>query len=205
MKEAIDNEQCPLDASLEKVIPGLHQWHHENHTAVKLLDLKVSRENEAMTEAMQEGFSLLQDALVQERTDRENALHKLFTDLADALSPNKRRRVSDRSNCVSEGVSSTEALANFRESLARLDSNSNPSSSTNGNGTLNDEPWLAPVHQDFHMQSKHDSLQNLYDEWYGLGRYLDEVWQGVSGREEKFGKKWRKSTSTATTSHARSE
>jgi hypothetical protein len=37
LKAAIESEQSPLDANLEAVIPGLHQWHTANSAAVKRL------------------------------------------------------------------------------------------------------------------------------------------------------------------------
>jgi hypothetical protein len=34
MKNHLDTDECPLDAKLENIIPGLHQWHHANHNSL---------------------------------------------------------------------------------------------------------------------------------------------------------------------------
>ena len=41
------------------------------------------------------------------------------------------------------------------------------------------------------MRAKHKSLQELWNEWYGLEEYFDEH-GGINGREAKYGSKWRK-------------
>jgi hypothetical protein len=34
MKNHLDTDECPLDAKLENVTPGIHQWHHANHNSL---------------------------------------------------------------------------------------------------------------------------------------------------------------------------
>ena len=41
------------------------------------------------------------------------------------------------------------------------------------------------------MLPKHESLNNLWDEWYGINAFHDQE-GGVAGRDKKYGKKWRK-------------
>ena len=43
----------------------------------------------------------------------------------------------------------------------------------------------------YRMAQKHTSLQNLYNEWFGLDKYADE-YGGICGRNLKFGKAWRR-------------
>jgi hypothetical protein len=41
MKTHFDTDECPLDAKLENVIPGLHQWHRANHSSLQQLSETV--------------------------------------------------------------------------------------------------------------------------------------------------------------------
>jgi len=46
-------------------------------------------------------------------------------------------------------------------------------------------------HSTYRMVSRHKTLADLYEEWYGVGRYHDE-YGGIKGRDATFGAKWRK-------------
>ena len=41
MRVALETEKSPLDANLEKVIPGLHHWHQENNNVMKEVDKRL--------------------------------------------------------------------------------------------------------------------------------------------------------------------
>ena len=41
MQHALETEESPLDANLESVLPGVHQWHTANHSGVQTVEKKV--------------------------------------------------------------------------------------------------------------------------------------------------------------------
>jgi Transcriptional activator of glycolytic enzymes len=51
MKVALETEECPMDAKLEHVIPGIHQWHAANQSAVKNVEAKLDTFCDRVTEA----------------------------------------------------------------------------------------------------------------------------------------------------------
>jgi HPt (histidine-containing phosphotransfer) domain-containing protein len=60
MEDALANDECPLDAKLENVIPGLHQWHRANDQALKSV---VETVNSHMA-GLKETLSAIQDGQV---------------------------------------------------------------------------------------------------------------------------------------------
>jgi hypothetical protein len=57
-------------------------------------------------------------------------------------------------------------------------------------GTKVDKPSLATDHESYQMSARHDTLQGLWDEWYGIGSFIDE-YGGIEGRNNVHGTKWR--------------
>lgn len=43
MKHALESESSPLDANLESVLPGVHQWHQANESALRQLASGIER------------------------------------------------------------------------------------------------------------------------------------------------------------------
>jgi hypothetical protein len=66
MKRSLAEEKSPLDACLESVLPGVHQWHHANNAAISSLreDMK------SMNSDMKDGLSKIVGELKETRKQR---------------------------------------------------------------------------------------------------------------------------------------
>ena len=85
MKEALESEKCPLDANLEKVIPGLHMWHQENHGAIKKLDKKLVEGIGGLKSQIKDGFKVLETTMEEERARTDDRIGDLFMEMASKL------------------------------------------------------------------------------------------------------------------------
>ena len=53
MSEHLKSEVSPLDANLEKVLPGLKQWHNINEATMKKLEAEVQQLDSNVSQRMQ--------------------------------------------------------------------------------------------------------------------------------------------------------
>ena len=85
MKEALAGEQCPLDANLEKVIPGLHNWHKEHHNAMRKLDKKISDGLGTLEQQMKTGFETVVKQVRKESTRTDDRMADMLMEMAIKL------------------------------------------------------------------------------------------------------------------------
>ena len=81
MKTALENESNPLDADLEKVLPGIHQWHQANES--KLWGVK-SRLDEVI-DTVKQGFDGMVDVASETRAESDKCLAGVFLSIAAKL------------------------------------------------------------------------------------------------------------------------
>jgi hypothetical protein len=229
MRVELQNEVSPLDADLEKVISGLHQWHTVNKSAVEAVDRKVDVRCSAIEELLREGFSQIDSRIAQGNNAADDRLASALIQVAMTLKQSgeashkqghsKQTRTSQRSpkkarpaDCVTTKTAGTTRdddsnsncddvpvicndpvdstvvgalLTGIKESASRmLPTQVSPVSTP-------PQPWLAIEHKGYCLKPKHACLRQLYDEWHGLDSFQD-VFGGIAGREELYGKKWRK-------------
>ena len=182
MKEALDSERCPLDANLEKVIPGLHQWHKANNDVVKGMDKRLTEGLEGLERKVQLGFEGLVAALRDERQRTDDRMADMLADMAAKLRSGDtnlqsiRKRPREDTPTLGLGNSPSDGGESLGDQVATEPTNDN------------EEPWKHIDHSSYTMTMKHSSLTNMYEEWYGLGKYTDKF-GGIDGRERLFSKK----------------
>jgi hypothetical protein len=59
---------------------------------------------------------------------------------------------------------------------------------TDHNQTIQQQPGQVEI---YHLRSKHQNLQSLYNEWYGLDEFDDGL-GGIPGRDQCYGRRWRR-------------
>jgi Centromere DNA-binding protein complex CBF3 subunit, domain 2/Transcriptional activator of glycolytic enzymes len=192
MQRALDTEECPMDAKLEHVIPGLHQWHSSNFTAVKALDEKVDQLSNKLCDAINTRFDRMEDNQVAQRQQTERTLAGSFLNIAQDL----LHKTGTLDKPV--GDAPDDDLCGVSIDLDRPDGvpvtqdiymsdTTPPSLTTEETGTAIN----MADYQLISMHPKHASLSDVWDEWHGEGKFTDSL-GGLEAREKLFGAKWRK-------------
>ena len=56
MMLALDNEESPLDANLESVLPGVQQWHRVNDELIKLMGRQLHEKMDGLQAEVRNGI-----------------------------------------------------------------------------------------------------------------------------------------------------
>ena len=80
MKQHLTSDTCPLDAKLENVIPGLHQWHRANDASLRQLSESI----EDLKGRMQEDNQSTIDSIVE---SLKGTIANALTNAAGSFSP----------------------------------------------------------------------------------------------------------------------
>jgi hypothetical protein len=200
MKQALSEEQSPLDACLESVLPGVHQWHHANQAAVALL----GNDMRSMHNNMKVGFSHVIEELKETRRQRliQEKSFVMLLDMgrrvlltgesievdASLLSPSRflTQDTADRTAFGTHHLRSVDESA-LQTSFAALQTSDKQS----------DKQSAIEKLKTYTMKPKHGSFVDLLSEWIGIGDFQDDF-GGIEGCNNLFGSSWRKHLSTYT-------
>ena len=189
MKLSLDTAQDPVDSRIDAVVPGLMKWHknhQENFTKV-LVELDSFK-----TQVTSKMDSISYDA----KLDRLKQAHKLARTLQHLSTSFTDSFESDLRDFEATGTSKRSATTSMTDETPAVqagdgdaivveeDHHKLKSRNISGNNEL---IFAAETT----MVTKHASLQDVWDEWFGLGAYHDGF-GGVIGRENRFGRAWRK-------------
>lgn len=123
MKRELENEESPLDANLEKVLPGVHQWHRATHqelsrVTTELRDLKDEQQKNQDETRQNFGKIIegIQD-LGEKGDENQRALAMTFIrvghSIADGMAPETTQIM------VGKGIEATDKVG-ARSALSRL-------------------------------------------------------------------------------------
>lgn len=179
-------EDSPLDHNVESVLPGVH-------SRMASMQSQMASGFQSMTERMEKGWQLVEDWHESLEEEKEHG-KKMAQELVVLAS-----RMLDGGNSSGSGgggggfrggarggggdrISTTDPSSNQQQQAAAGTSN-------NGNSDLE----KAMRHQ---LAPRHQSLQTIYFEWYGLESFKDKpIVGGFEKCEELFKSKWRKTQS----------
>jgi hypothetical protein len=182
MKKALLEETSPLDACLETVLPGVHQWHQANNQAVVRLVDRV----DVFGEAVAGGINTLitkMDRLEQQRAEQDSRIAQLFELGAHAF----RNGQSPNRPTASSFATAFENMQLGGPADAPVPpGDTSPTQPV----TVSQEDDELQIHASYRMRPKHRYLTELYDEWMGVGD--GDNYGGIQGRNEKYGARWRK-------------
>lgn len=85
MRLSLQNTNNPLDADLEKVLPGVHERLLANHAAIVSVDRKLGAKLENMTESMTNGLQQLHAVLVQNRSETDELVGRSLVQAGNNL------------------------------------------------------------------------------------------------------------------------
>ena len=74
MEKALSTEVCPLDASIEKVLPGVHQWHRINNQEMVQLKSSMRNLSSELSNKLSEGFQEMTNCLASISNDIKSEL-----------------------------------------------------------------------------------------------------------------------------------
>ena len=171
MKVALEDEECPLDAKLESVLPGMRQWMSSNSNDVKQLSKKVDELCDTVEDARD--TMLAATKRVESQTDEK--LAAAFIELGQYI--------------LSRGNGDIPKNAEEVRALTTPETPPQEEQETEPNETSRERTEHDPSR--FFLKPQHKQLVDLYQEWHGDGNFADEF-GGVVGRNKQFGAKWRK-------------
>ena len=189
MRTALGTADDPMDAKLEAVIPGLNQWHRvHQQSQSKIVDLVTNSEKKVL-ETVSDLAETVNYQATQESQNRD-FLTKLVHDILQVLNQNMDTLASpSNDNSHQHGTRGAGASATSRlvaaANLADGDTEMEPSRGNSEQQELDVESINL-----YRMRRKHTRLQELYEEWYGLGVF-QEPGGGIHGRNQQYGPKWR--------------
>ena len=180
MMVALESEKCPLDASLEKVMPGVHQWHQVTNDSINGLSRNMIDFKSELKGEMENLFS----TLITTKEDTKMDLAKVHMSIAMQL--------------MQGGVGEVNSASQSNEMSNLLLTSPQPTMRSPQGTTISpDDTTVDPAELDanrlFRMKPKHSSLMGVIKEWYGLDEFADGF-GGVQGRIDRYKSttKWRK-------------
>jgi Centromere DNA-binding protein complex CBF3 subunit, domain 2/Transcriptional activator of glycolytic enzymes len=202
MAFALEQEECPLDAKLEHVIPGLHQWQSSNYAAVKAVESKVDK----LGDTVNTRFDRLEENQQQQQEETEQKLAGSFLNIAESLLRKRKldsssdRQPDNEEPCdddpfdlcgISIGSEQNGTMEAPNDGHIAQPITARHSRASNQRSSEQTGTTTVQEYQSISMMPKHQSLSDLWDEWYGLGKFTNSL-GGFDERERKFGTKWRK-------------
>lgn len=185
MKKALVEEKSPLDACLESVLPGVHQWHHANNAAIASLrdDMKT------MNVDIKDGLSQIVGELHQTRKRRSDQ----DIQLAGVLEIGRQVLLTGKpiAECNAGNLFTPQHNTTTNNNVQYTPSSPLPTPTDLTNQICGDDRAELEKHKTYMMKPKHNSLSELLSEWVGAGDFNDG-YGGIEGRNNKFGASWRK-------------
>ena len=168
MQQAIQTKSNPMDADLEKVLPGVYQWHNTNQAAMETVGTKIDQ--------LSEEVKNLRDEALSHRNESNERL-------AASLIQTAQQLLQQQSPGGSPTMPIPPLGRNDREYLVQND----PVVEAEDND--NDPDDLE--HRNYRLVPRHQTLTDMWNEWHGEEQYADSF-GGIAGRDKLFGAKWRK-------------
>jgi hypothetical protein len=184
-------EKSPLDACLETVLPGVHQWHHANNAVVSSLCSEMKTMNTEIKEGIQKIVGELKETR-HHRSDQDMQLAALMEMGRQILSTGKPiERLGTTINNNNSNRSDRDSIFSTPQRHPVVQLTYSPTSMPMNVSEEKDAAELEE-HKKFTMKPKqHKSVVDLLSEWIDVGDYQDKF-GGIEGRNKKFGASWRK-------------
>jgi hypothetical protein len=176
MTSELTNQEDPLDANMEKVLPGLHQWHRINNEGLSKLKGTVQDLTSSVSDLgtkFDTSFHHLSETLKSNNAELKEEMAYTFMDVARRLLQSGGGAVDNSTldELVHRPRITQEPVHDPEESVIPAQDEVT--------GMNEDDPAI--VHQLFRMVPKHLVLLDLVHEWFGTGDYYDS-YGGIEGR-----------------------
>ena len=176
MAAAILHESNPMDADLEKVLPGVHRWHQANQISIDGVSTQVQGMVTDVKES-KEAVQALKQELREQRQESDQRLANTFLSIARELLAGTNK------SCGRVSEEFFIGGAPEKEDLLLTPEREAP--------PITDDRPDHPDHLAYNMRPRHITLADMWDEWHGEGQFYDRH-GGIKGREAKHKSNWRK-------------
>jgi hypothetical protein len=193
MQIALANESNPMDADLERVLPGINQRLNAQHSLLAGFQQQVDYKMDRLTQTVAAGFEKVTNITEnwKEETDRivGCSLVEAGTNLlrqSPTTSPGGADSMDMEFSAIKESATRTPTATETNSNSNRLLPQIGQSTTSGTSSTIKPEE-----HSRYRMSLKYPSLASVWNEWFGLEEYADE-YGGINGRNKMHGSKWRK-------------
>jgi hypothetical protein len=181
MQQELNNNDSPLDAHLQAVLPGVHQRMELHRQELSCLRGDVGR----LTTAVETNTQVMTDKvddIIQMNEEKNAALGRMHIMVGSRL---LGQQVLEKAAC---GGDECDEESNKSPSSSPPSSPRRPLPPPRPNGTEDEE---CPK---YHLNPQPRSFYALYNEWYGGGPDFEDVPVpgGIAALEEKFKARWRR-------------
>lgn len=180
MQTALANESNPMDADLERVLPGVHQRLNAHHSLLVGFQQDVDYKMDRLTQTVASGFEKVTSITENWKAETDKMIGCTLVEAGTNL--------LRQSSPMSPGGASVESHQPTRMTQLAWQTPSQSKQSTVSTRTTTSSP---DEHSRYRMQMKHPTLLSVWKEWFGLDEYYDEF-GGIDGRNKLHGTKWRK-------------
>lgn len=185
MRMTLENEKSPLDADLEKVLPGLNQKLHASQNAVTELGCSLNFRMDRVEQAVTTGFNNIQSRLEAWKEDKNKMIGNVLVQAGTSLLTQNAGATTTDNDLSPYELQELPEL-NLPKLSEPFVSSTKVKKSKHMQSTLSlDEACT------FRLRSRHDSLRSLWNEWHGSEALFDK-YGGVDGRNKKYGAAWRR-------------
>jgi hypothetical protein len=193
MRTSLLHYKSPADATLETVMPGMN-----NRLNLILSEVRHGRQQtEILNDRLDKYVSDNQDAafgLHQHFCDSQNSTRTMYAQslrlLADQLDKEHPQFDANHSLLQQMGTSVQHII---KKSILPV-----PTQSPLLRSPPPEMGSMVPVGFNHSLEEKHTSVQDMYDEWFGLGKYTNiPVNGGIHAMETEYKSVWRRDFSTA--------
>ena len=185
MRKCLEEEECPFDASLEKVLPGVLAQFQQSAQDDQRRHEEVLDQLDVPQEAVGDGLANMRDQHMEVLNESSRIIGESLVETGNSVIAQVHDQCSPK-----DGPDEFELpfTGTVEQAMLGLIANLTP--------LVTDDASL------FKMQVKHPSLHSLWCKWFGLETFHDSF-GGVDGRNRKFKSKWRKDAKIDNTLHGR--
>ena len=192
MRTALETECNPMDAELEKVLPGVNQRLNANHSVLLYLQQNMG----CLAETVTAGFEKVLSATETWKTEADRMVGCSLVEAGNNL-----LRQSSPTSPGGQSVSEFEREFEFVHACARMDTTATTTvtatprmlsqSQTPRSNKAQTATGSPDDHCRYKLSMKHASLTSVWNEWFGFDEFKDD-YGGINGRNKLHGSKWRK-------------
>jgi ribosome assembly protein YihI (activator of Der GTPase) len=173
------SESNPMDADLEKVLPGVNERLNAQHSLLVGFQQHVDHKIDRLTETVATGFDRVASLTENWKEETDKIIGCTLVEAGNNLLRNPP---------MSPGAASTASTASTNAGTDA--SNRNTQEKRQEQGQQTSRQSSPENHCRYRMQMKHPSLASVWREWFGLEEFEDE-YGGINGRNKMFKAKWR--------------
>jgi hypothetical protein len=177
MRRAIESSEVPQDAQLDAVIPGMN-------ARIANVQNSVNQTKQELGEKMDHGFEKLSQQISENNISTREDLSRAFMEAGWNIRNRGSQATTGQIETSSSNESGAQTTQNHSVAVTTTLTNSSMSSSFPGVG-----------HK---PKSHHVSVEQMYNEWYGVGEFEGiPIQGGIEAMEQKYKNRWRATMSSA--------